>query len=598
MPSGAEASRVVYYSFTNGFTTTGEMPRLRSAGRSGFLGSCFQNQRLRRAFFRLLGGEAVCFGNYSHPMPYSTLSYAATGAFSGLLTDYLAQKPELAPFYHRFPTLENFATQIQEKQAAYSPEARTRLVQALRQQYSSAPDVVPAVAHNLDLLAEPTTFTVTTGHQLNLLTGPLYFIYKIVTAIKLARQLKEAYPQYNFVPVYWMATEDHDFAEINHFSLFGKRYAWEAATTGGPVGRMPLDGLEAELLSQLPPEVPAFFKKAYTTSNNLAEATRKLTDHLFGEFGLVTLDADRPELKQALVPVLEREIQEQASNKAVQATNTRLAAAGYKPQVYSRPLNLFFLTDQGKRERLEPDAGGADCVEVTVRNTARCHTQAELLELARQHPEQFSPNVVLRPLYQEMLLPNLAYVGGGAEVAYWFQLKEVFATYGVPFPIVLLRNSALYIGKANAGKLKKLGLTAADTFRPLAELKKQVGATMGQEEISLKEQHQLLAAAFQQVQELAQRLDPTLVKTVAAEAQKAAAGLAGLEKRLSKAAETKHETAYSQLAVLKDKLYPEGGLQERSDNVLSILINNPNFIRQLLEAFDPLALEFTVLEEE
>jgi len=527
-----------------------------------------------------------------------TISYTDTNAFSSLLTDYLAQKPELAPFYHRFPTLENFEAQIEEKQAAYTPEARKRLVDALRRQYGYAPDPEPAIETNLLLLTEPTTFTVTTGHQLNLLTGPLYFIYKIVSVIKLSRQLKEKYPQYDFVPVYWMATEDHDFAEINHFSLFGKTYAWDAENTGGPVGRLPLDGLSEQLLSQLPPEVPAAFREAYASSKTLAEATRRLTDKLFGEYGLVTLDADRPELKQALVPVLEKEIREQASNNAVQATNARLVAAGYKPQVYSRPLNLFFLTDEGKRERLEPDASGADCVEVTVRNTARCHSQEELLALARQHPEQFSPNVVLRPLYQEMLLPNLAYIGGGAEVAYWFQLKDVFAAYNVPFPIVLLRNSALYVGKANAGKLRKLGLTSLDLFKPLPELKKQVGASLGQEEVSLKEQQQALAATFQQVQDLAQRLDPTLVKTVAAEAQKTAASLAGLEKRLSKASEAKHETAYNQLGALKDKLFPDGGLQERSDNVLSILINNPDFIRQLIDAFEPLNLEFTVLEEE
>ncbi|GAA4368003.1 bacillithiol biosynthesis cysteine-adding enzyme BshC [Hymenobacter saemangeumensis] len=527
-----------------------------------------------------------------------TISYAATNSFSSLLTDYLAQKPELAPFYHRFPTLENFAAQLEEKKAAYTPEARRRLVDALRRQYGYAPDPEPAIEANLLLLAEPTTFTVTTGHQLNLLTGPLYFIYKIVSVIKLSRQLKEKYPQHDFVPVYWMATEDHDFAEINHFSLFGKGYAWEAANTGGPVGRMPLDGLSEQLLSQLPPEVPAAFREAYEGATTLAEATRRLVDRLFGQYGLVTLDADRPELKQALVPVLEREITEQASNNAVQATNARLLAAGYKPQVYSRPLNLFFLTAEGKRERLEPDAGGADCVEVTIRNTARCHNREELLALARQHPEQFSPNVVLRPLYQEMLMPNLAYIGGGAEVAYWFQLKDVFAAYGVPFPLVLLRNSALYVGKANAGKLRKLGLTSLDLFKPLPELKKQVGAALGQEEVSLQQQQQALAATFREVQELAQRLDPTLVKTVAAEAQKAAASLAGLEKRLSKAAETKHETAYSQLGALKDKLFPDGGLQERSENVLSILINNPGFIEQLIDAFEPLALEFTVLEEE
>ena len=531
------------------------------------------------------------------PTTCSTLSYAETGSFSSLLTDYLVEKPELAPFYHRFPALENFAAQIEEKKTTYTPEARKRLVAALRDQYGLAPGPEPAIEASLLLLGEPTTFTVTTGHQLNLLTGPLYFIYKIVTAIKLSRQLKAAYPQHDFVPVYWMATEDHDFAEINHFSLFGKTYSWDAAHTGGPVGRLPLDGLAEQLLSQLPPEVPAAFHKAYTESRNLAEATRRLADTLFGEFGLVTLDADRPALKQALVPLLEQEITAHVSNAAVQATNARLTAAGYKPQVYSRPINLFIITDEGKRERLEPDATGADCVEVTVRNTARCHSQEELLALARQHPEQFSPNVVLRPVYQEILLPNLVYIGGAAEVAYWFQLKDVFAAFGVPMPIVLPRNSAEYVSRANAGTLKKLGLTWREMFSPLPELKKQVGAALGQEEISLKAQQEALAAAFQQVQDVAQRLDPTLVKTVAAEAQKAAAGLAGLEKRLSKAAETKHETAYAQLAALKDKLFPGGGLQERSDNVLSILINNPDFIQDLLDAFEPLKLEFTVLEE-
>ncbi|QNH62541.1 bacillithiol biosynthesis cysteine-adding enzyme BshC [Hymenobacter sediminicola] len=530
-------------------------------------------------------------------MSVTTLSYAETGAFSSLLTDYLARHEGLAPFYHRFPTLEAFGEQLQEKQTHYTPDARQRLVAALRQQYATLLAVHPAVQANIELLAKDTTFTITTGHQLNLFTGPLYFIYKIVTAVKLARQLKEHYPQYDFVPVYWMATEDHDFAEINHFNLFGKKYEWNAAEIGGPVGRLPLAGLKEDLLDQLPSDIPALFRQAYEESGTLAAATRRLTHDLFGELGLVSLDADAPELKQALVPVLRTEIQEQASNKAVQAANARLEAAGYKPQVYSRPINLFFLTDAGKRERLEYDAA-QDCVQITVRNTGRCHTQQEVLELAQQHPEQFSPNVVLRPLYQELLLPNLCYIGGGAEVAYWFQLKGVFEESGVPFPILLLRNSAQYIGKANAAKLRKLGLTSLDVFRPLPELKKQVGITLGQEEVSLQQQQQQLAEAFRQVADLAQRLDPTLVKTVAAEQQKVAGIVTGLEKRLSKAAEAKHETAYSQLTALKDKLMPNGHLQEREDNVLSILINNPDFINQLLDAFDPLALEFTVLEEE
>ena len=515
-----------------------------------------------------------------------TISYAATGAFSSLLTDYIAGAPALAPFYGRRPELAAFQAQIEEKQAAYPPEMRQRLVADLRAQYAElGPTPPPAVATNLDLLARDTTFTVTTGHQLNLLTGPLYFVYKLVTAIKLSQDLKAAYPHYDFVPVYWLATEDHDFAEINSFPLFGKTYSWAgpsgAAGLGGPVGRLGLQGLEEELLSQLPAEVPAAFREAYASSQNLSEATRRLATSLFGEYGLVCLDADRPALKQALKPLLVKELTEQFSNHAVQATDARLTAAGYKPQVYSRPLNLFFITDEGQRERLEPEA----------------QPLPELLARAEAEPERFSPNVVLRPVYQEILLPNVAYIGGGAEVAYWFQLKDVFAALNVPYPIVLPRNSALYLSRANAGKLAKLGLAAADIFRPLAELKKLVGAQLGQEEVSLAAQQQALAAAFEQVQELAQRLDPTLVKTVAAEAQKTAGSLAGLEKRLSKAAEAKHETAYNQLATLKDKLFPDGGLQERTDNVLSILLNNPDFIGQLLAAFEPLKLEFAVLSE-
>ncbi|NVO86387.1 bacillithiol biosynthesis cysteine-adding enzyme BshC [Hymenobacter terrestris] len=530
-------------------------------------------------------------------MTVTTLPYAETGAFSSLLVDYLARKEALQPFYHRFPELSAFENQIKEKQAAYSSEARQRLTATLQQQYAGLPEAPAAVQANLALLEKDTTFTVTTGHQLNLFTGPLYFIYKIVSAIKLAQQLKEAYPQYDFVPVYWLATEDHDFAEINNFSLFGKTYEWNAAETGQPVGRMNLNGLTEQVLDQLPADVPTLFREAYEQSKTLAEATHRLAMGLFGAYGLVSLDADVPELKQALVPVLERELRNQASYQAVQAADARLEAAGYKPQVYARPFNLFFITAEGQRERLEYDQPN-DSVTLTVDGSPKVLGRAELLALAAAHPGQFSPNVVLRPLYQELLLPNLCYIGGGAEVAYWFQLKGVFEENGVPFPMVLLRNSAQFISKANAGKLRKLGLDSTAVFAKLPTLKQQLAAHLGQEEVDLKAQQQQLATAFEQVAELAQRLDPSLVKAVAAEQQKASGILGNLEKRLSKAAEAKHETAYQQLSGLRDKLLPGGGLQERSDNVLNILINNPDFIAQLLDAFDPLALEFTLLEEE
>jgi uncharacterized protein YllA (UPF0747 family) len=218
-----------------------------------------------------------------------------------------------------------------------------------------------------------------------------------------------------------MATEDHDFAEINHFHLFGKRHEWQSEQVGGPVGRLLLDGFTDQVLSQLPTDLPAGFREAYEQSTTLAEAMQRLTNTLFGQYGLLSIEPDDAALKQALTPVLAQELQQQPSYQAVQDTNGQLEAAGYKPQVYARPLNLFYLTEAGRRERLELEDG-----HVVVRNTDLRWTVDEAVAHAQARPECFSPNVVLRPLYQELALPNLCYVGGGAEVAYWLQLGGVF----------------------------------------------------------------------------------------------------------------------------------------------------------------------------
>jgi bacillithiol synthase len=520
-------------------------------------------------------------------MKITKVDYAATGAFSQTIADYLSQSEKLRPFYHRFPTLKAFEEQIKEKQ--FSEAQRHTLHQALQEQYSSVADIHPAVQQNLELLNQHNTYTVTTGHQLNIFTGPLYFVYKIVTAINTCRQLKTAYPAYNFVPVYWMATEDHDFAEINHFNLFGKRYTWESEQTGA-VGRFSTAGLE-KVLEELPEAFP-IFEEAYRNSKTLADATRAITHVLFGEYGLVSIDGDHKELKKSLIPVVEKELAEHLSNKLVEEANTQLEQLGYKPQVFSREINLFYL-QQGIRGRI---VQADDTYKVL--NTDISFTKEEILQEVQQYPERFSPNVILRPLYEEMVLPNLAYIGGGAEVAYWFQLRKVFEAYQVTFPIIMLRNSALYISKPNASRMHKLGLQPTDLFRDFQELKKKLSAQLHDAEISLEAQREAVAKAFKQVEELAEGIDPTLVRAVAAEQQKACNSLQMLEKKLSKARDSKHEQTFKQLENLKDKLFPNGSLQERQDNLLSYQTNHPNFIPALVEAFDPLEFKFTILEEE
>ncbi|WP_082815155.1 bacillithiol biosynthesis cysteine-adding enzyme BshC [Pontibacter akesuensis] len=520
-------------------------------------------------------------------MKITKMDYAATGAFSDTVRDYLCCSEQLQPFYNHFPTLEAFEAQLKEK--SFSEAQRQTLHQALQEQYTSLSDIHPKVQQNIDLLLQPNTFTITTGHQLNIFTGPLYFVYKIVTAINTCKQLQERYPDYNFVPVYWMATEDHDFAEINHFNLFGKKYTWETDQTGA-VGRFSLEDMEP-LLAELPEAYP-IFEEAYRNSRNLADATRAITHALFGEYGLVSIDGDHAELKKALLPVVEKELTEQLSNKLVEEASAQLEEAGYKPQVYSREINLFYLTDTLRERLVQED----DTYKVL--NTDTSFTLEEIRQEAQAHPERFSPNVILRPLYEELILPNLAYIGGGAEVAYWFQLKALFAAYNVAFPVLMLRNSALYISRSNANRMHKLGLEPQELFQEYQELKKQLSAQIHEEDIDLTAQRKAVAAAFAEVEKLAKEIDPTLVKAVGAEEQKAHNALQMLEKKISKARDNKHEQTFKQLENLKDKLFPGGSLQERKDNLLSYTTNNPDFIPALVEAFDPLEFKFTILEEE
>lgn len=544
--------------------------------------------------YRPVGCLPAATGYLRLLMTTEFLDYAATGAFAPLVLDYLARAPHLTPFYHRFPTLENLGEQLREKAAAYAPAQRAILAAEVRRQYLEqlGTPIHPAVVANLDRLADARTFTVTTGHQLSLMTGPLYFIYKIVSTVKLCQQLAAAYPAHRFVPVFWMATEDHDLAEIDHFSVNGRAFRWETSQRGA-TGRMQPDAALRALLDELTQLFPgaALLTAAYRDSPTLADATRQLVHQLFGAWGVVALDADVPALKAALTPVVQQELAGPVVQQAVHRANEELAAH-YKPQVYARPINFFYL-DGDIRERLEQRDDGT----FAVLNTDYTFTAAELNDLAETHPERFSPNVALRPVYQELLLPNLAYIGGGAEVAYWLQLRGVFTALNVVFPVVMLRNSALVLPATATARAAQLGLTATDLFADVATLKRRVAERLGDAPLTFAAEQAAVAAVFDQLRAQASGIDSTFDKAVAAEAHRAAKRLDHLRQRLQRARDRRHATAFAQLEKLKEQLFPKGGLQERTENVLSLLPNSLHLIADLISAFDPLAGQFTVLRQ-
>ena len=259
-------------------------------------------------------------------MPSDCISFQNSGYFSSLINDYLDQKPNVQPLYHRFPTLENFGPQIDEKKANFDDSKRAILVAVLEAQYAKI-NASTATLNNIKLLNHSNTYTITTGHQLNLFSGPLYFLYKIISTINLTKELQQQYPEQNFVPVYWMATEDHDFEEINYFTFKGKKFCWNRESNG-PVGRLSTEGLEEflavfalELGSSTNAEtLKKLFQEAYLKHANLADATRYLANALFGHYGLVILDADDANLKRQFIPFIKEELLKQTAFSKVNET--------------------------------------------------------------------------------------------------------------------------------------------------------------------------------------------------------------------------------------------------------------------------------------
>ncbi len=517
----------------------------------------------------------------------------ATGQFSPLFLDYLAQKEAIRPFYNDFPTLEAFPRQVEKK--VFSAENRHVLAEALTRQYARLAPAEPAPPHvpGIDLLRKPNTFTVTTGHQLNLCTGPLYVIYKIITTLNLAKTLNATYPDYTFVPVYWMASEDHDFAEINHVRLFGNTHTWHT-TQRGAVGRMDPHEL-ADLLKTIPEKLP-LFEQAYLGHTTLADAVRQYMHELFGAEGLVCLDADDPALKQLFAPTMRSELLHQQSGTLVNGTTEALNQLGYKTPVSPRDINLFYLTGAGTtglRERI----GRTPTGQYEVLNTSIRFSEADILAELDTYPERFSPNVVLRPLYQETILPNLAYIGGPSEIPYWLQLKAEFDHYGLAFPLLMPRNFALYVPKVTARRLSKLGLATTDIFRDALTLKHDYVAHHAEHSLKFDAENKAVNRALATILQKAQLVDPTLEKAVLAETKRFANAVVRLEKKMRRAEEHNQETGVRQLMALKDELFPGGTPQERADNFLTFYLNDPRFLQKLLAAFDPLRFEMQVCLE-
>jgi bacillithiol biosynthesis cysteine-adding enzyme BshC len=524
------------------------------------------------------------------------IPFQKTGFFSKTMHQYLEKNKNIQPFYNNFPDITGFHNQIEEKQKSYRLQTRLTLVEALKSQYKSVKAIEKTI-ENIELLKEQNTFTITTGHQLNLFTGPLYFLYKIISTINLCEELSDKFPKQNFVPIYWMATEDHDFDEINYFNFAGKKVSWNRKD-GGAVGRFSTNGLEDVFevfsnhlgSSKNAKYLKCLFSDAYINHFNLADATRFIANTLFNDFGLVIIDGDDTNLKQLFNPFVKDELENNTSFSEVSKTILEFEK-NYKIQVNPRDINLFYLGDDFRERIIFEDN------LYKVNNTDITFSKAEILAEVDHNPKAFSPNVIMRPLYQEVILPNLCYIGGGGEMSYWLELKGYFEKVSIPFPILLLRNSVQVVSEKQSKKLEKLNISYEEMFLNQHALLSKKITENSEIKADFREKIQFLQNQFSELKEVAKKTDISFENAVNAQERKQVKGLENLEKRLLKAEKRRQKDLVDRITALQDEIFPNQTLEERQRNFSEYYLEyGSSFLAVLKGALVPLQLEFIIIE--
>lgn len=526
----------------------------------------------------------------------SLIPFEQVGQLSQRDVWYQTGNEKLRPFYKYQPSLESFEQVIKDK--SKDNFDRDLLVEVLKKQYTPL-KACQNCFDSIERLRDKNTFTIVTAHQPSLLTGPLYFIYKICSAINLTETLKVKFPQYNFVPLFVSGGEDHDFDEVKSTSIFGKQLVWESGESGS-VGKMKTKTL-APILAQLKDilgdsqnatEIYNVFATSFENFDTYGQAVQNYVKTLFKKYGLIAIDMSDPALKGSFKSIIREEIFNNTSHELVTNTIDDLEKVGIKKQAHPREINFFYM-DTGIRNRIVKTDTGFEVLDTDLK-----FSPEEMEKEIDQHPEKFSPNVVMRPIYQEFILPNLAYVGGGGELAYWMERKTQFEHFKINFPVLIRRNSVLWINGSQSSKRSKLDLSVDNLFQKDNELTNFFINQNTEHEIDLASEKEELELLFKKLKQKVEQIDKSLASSVEATKVSQLKDLNKLEQRIKKSEKSKHEVGLRQVLKLQDKLFPKGSLQERKDNFIPFYLSHGRrYLDFLVENLDPLVKEFVVVEE-
>ena len=543
--------------------------------------------------FNLSSTETACYstpeqsGLHVETLPFEQIPHQSQ-LFLDYLRDPLALKrfyPNAVKFHHELPV------RASEVLGAY--ETDRNAICAILEDLNTGWGAPSATIANIELLRDPDCVTVVTGQQAGLFTGPLYTIYKALSAVKLAGCLRERGTK--AVPVFWIATEDHDFPEVATAEFISRDCRLAAVSVdeshhpeGLPVGRVVLDDsikrVVDELLELLPsseftPSLEDLLRSSWVPGQRYGEAFARMMTALLGQYGLIFLDPLDERLKRLAAPLYVR-----AAKRAyqiattVEARSRELEAAGYHAQVLTseNTFPLFMHDSAGSRHALIRTEEG----KYRTKDTDLVFAAEEIAAMVSSNPERYSPNVTLRAVVQDYLLPTIAYFGGSAEIAYFAQTSEVYRVLDRPVTPILPRSSLTMIERHTRRVLERYGLKLVDLFAGLESVSSRVVEEyLGRDTAkTFTEAEDTVNRQLDKLREHLRAIDPTLADALETGRRKIKYQLEGLRGRFHRAQMARNEAAHRQLERAFDQLYPHKALQERHVNITSLLARHGSYV--------------------
>ncbi|MFA3783112.1 bacillithiol biosynthesis cysteine-adding enzyme BshC [Melioribacteraceae bacterium 4301-Me] len=496
-----------------------------------------------------------------------------------LFLDYIQNNESVSKYYHRNYRDTSSYEEFFKLLTAKNNFNRENLINIIKSQYANN-NPTQQTLNNIELLRSSNTLAVITGQQLGIFGGPLYTIYKIISAIKLCSNLKENFDAFNFVPIFWMEGDDHDFDEASTTSIIDNnnnvitlKYddGQIEEQNRGSVGEILFNRSLNELLnnlsnnlreSEFKPQLMTLLKSIYTEGKTFAQSFRDLLFKLFDEYGLIIFNPLDAEVKKLLKPVFIKEITEYSSHADKLVERSAELEDAYHAQVKVKPINLFYI-DNNERLLIEPTDN-----DYRLKGKRKKFSREELINLLSSQPERFSPNVILRPICQDYLFPTAFYIAGPSEISYFAQITPMYEIYKIAQPFIYPRASATLVEKGIKNILEKYNLTYFDVFKGEQEIVNMVISSLSELNLDAIFENTIteINSIMGNLNHNLVTIDKTLTDIIDKSKEKILQTIEAIKAKTQEAEQRKYEVAVRQVKKVSNALLPNNNLQERELN--------------------------------